>query len=125
VAEPRLELKTTKVGQLIGDFHLGRLVIPEFQRDVAWRPNRAPQLVDSLYKGFPIASLLVWQGSGKVKARRTEPRPESAPVVNWLIDGQQRITALSRVKNGDQGIDVVFNPDEERFALANAATRND
>ncbi|MBV8782341.1 MAG: DUF262 domain-containing protein, partial [Phycisphaerae bacterium] len=109
MAEPRLEPKTTKVRQLIEDFHLGRLVIPEFQRDVAWRRSKAPPLIDSLYRGFPIASLLVWQGSGNIRARRTEPRPERAAVVNWLIDGQQRVTALSRVKNGDQGIDVVFH----------------
>jgi hypothetical protein len=121
----RLEPKTIKVRQLIEDFHLGRIVIPEFQRDIAWKAKRAAELVDSLYQRFPISSLLVWQGSGDVKARRLEPRPQRATVVNWLIDGQQRITALSRVKNGDQGIDVVFNPTEDRFSLSNAATKND
>ncbi len=45
--------------------------------------------------------------------------------MNWLIDGQQRVITLSRAMNGDEGIDVVFHPDEEKFRLANAATRKD
>jgi hypothetical protein len=45
--------------------------------------------------------------------------------MNWLIDGQQRVITLSRTMNGDEGIDVVFHPEEEEFRLANAATRKD
>jgi hypothetical protein len=45
--------------------------------------------------------------------------------MSWLIDGQQRVITLARTMNGDEGIDVVFNPDEEEFRLANVATRND
>ena len=45
--------------------------------------------------------------------------------MNWLIDGQQRVITLARTMTGDQGIDVVFNPEEDEFRLANAATRND
>ncbi|KYF57218.1 hypothetical protein BE08_41755 [Sorangium cellulosum] len=42
--------------------------------------------------------------------------------MSWLIDGQQRVITLARTMSGDEGIDVVFNPDEEEFRLANAAT---
>jgi hypothetical protein len=45
--------------------------------------------------------------------------------MNWLIDGQQRVITLSRTMNGDEGIDVVFHPEQEEFRLANAATRKD
>jgi hypothetical protein len=45
--------------------------------------------------------------------------------MSWLIDGQQRVMTLSRVMNGDEGIEVVFNPETDEFSLANAATRND
>lgn len=45
--------------------------------------------------------------------------------MSWLIDGQQRVTTLSRVLSGDEGIEVVFNYDTEHFRLANAASRND
>jgi len=45
--------------------------------------------------------------------------------MSWLIDGQQRVITLSRMMNGDEGIDIVFHPDHDEFSLANAATRND
>jgi len=45
--------------------------------------------------------------------------------MSWLIDGQQRVITLARTMTGDQDIDVVFNPEEDAFGLANAATRND
>jgi hypothetical protein len=45
--------------------------------------------------------------------------------MSWLIDGQQRVITLARTMNGDEGIDVVFHPEQEEFRLANAATRKD
>jgi hypothetical protein len=45
--------------------------------------------------------------------------------MNWLIDGQQRIITLSRTMSGDEGIDVVFHPEQQEFRLANAVTRKD
>src|SRR5262249_17533109 len=54
-----------------------------------------------------------------------DPRPSRSATMSWLIDGQQRVITLSRTINGDEGIEVVFHPEEERFSLANAATRKD
>jgi len=45
--------------------------------------------------------------------------------MSWLIDGQQRVTTLSRTMHGDEGIEVVFHPELREFRLANAATRSD
>jgi hypothetical protein len=125
ISEPRLEHKNLKVRQLIDDYRTGRIVIPEFQRDYVWKKSKAPKLVDSLYRGFPISSLLVWQSAEETRSRRLDPRPTRTSVMSWLIDGQQRVITLARTMTGDQDIDVVFNPDEDEFRLANAATRND
>ena len=124
MSEPHLEHQTAKVKDLIADYRSGRLAIPEFQRDYVWRKSKAPKLVDSLYQGFPISSLLVWQSSSGTKSRRADPRPARHTVMNWLIDGQQRAITLARTLSGDEGINVVFNPREEKFILANAATKN-
>lgn len=123
--DPRLEHQPMKVRQLVDDYRVGRIVIPEFQREYVWRKGKAPRLIDSLYRGFPISSLLIWQSAEEARARRNDPRPIRANVMNWLIDGQQRIITMSRTMNGDEGIDVVFHPDQEEFRLANAATRKD
>jgi hypothetical protein len=75
-------------------------------------------LVDSLYRGDPVSSFLLWQCSDEVRSRRRDPHPQRSSIMNWLIDGQQRIITLSRTMDGDEGIDVVFNPDNEEFRLA-------
>lgn len=124
-SEPRLEHQTFKVKQLVEDYRAGRIVIPEFQREYVWQRSKAPRLIDSLYRGFPISSFLLWQSNEETRARRRDPRPRRSALMNWLIDGQQRIITLSRTMNGDEGIDVVFHPEQGEFRLANAATRKD
>jgi hypothetical protein len=125
MSEPRLEHSPLTVKRLIDDYNAGRIVIPEFQRDYVWKKSKAPLLVDSLYRGYPVSSLLLWQSDEPTRSRRLEPRPARGLQISWLIDGQQRVTTLARTMSGDQGIDVVFNADDEEFRLANAATRSD
>ena len=125
VTGSRLEHQTLKVRQLIDDYRAGRMVIPEFQREYVWQPVKAAKLIDSLYRGFPVSSLLLWQSTQETRARRRNPRPMRSGPMNWLIDGQQRVITLSRTLNGDEGIDVVFHPEEEKFRSSNAATRKD
>lgn len=125
MAEALLKPETLKVRQLVDDYRSGRIVIPEFQREYVWKPAKAPWLVDSLYRGFPISSLLLWQSTDEARARNRSPRPMRGSSMSWLIDGQQRVITLSRIMNGDEGIDIVFHPENDEFHLANAATRND
>jgi hypothetical protein len=125
MSEPRLEHQNVKIKQLIDDYRSGRIVIPEFQREYVWKKSKAPLLMDSLYRGFPISSLLLWQSDEETRARRRDPRPARAALMSWLIDGQQRVITLARTMTGDEDIEVVFNPKEDQFRLANAATRND
>jgi hypothetical protein len=121
---PSLKNDTVKVGQLVADYRAGRIVIPEFQRDYVWRTNRAPKLIDSLYRNFPISTLLLWQSGDYAKARRSSPKPARARM-SWLIDGQQRVMTLSRMMSGDEGIEVLFNAETEQFSLSNVATHHD
>src|SRR5438874_11755562 len=106
--QPRLKLDQVKIKQLVTDYRAGHIVIPEFQREYVWRKSKAPRLIDSLYRGFPISSLLLWQSTEDVRARRRAPRPQRSALMNWLIDGQQRVITLSRTMNGDEGIEFVF-----------------
>jgi hypothetical protein len=123
--EPRLEHQTLKVKQLVESYRAGRIVIPEFQREYVWRRSKAPRLIDSLYRKFPISSFLLWQSTEDIRARRRDPRPVRSSAMSWLIDGQQRVITLARTMNGDEGIEVVFHPEHQEFRLANAATRQD
>ena len=50
-------------------------MIPEFQREYVWTKSKAALLIDSLYRGFPISSLLLWQSDEKtVHAAGTHDR---------------------------------------------------
>lgn len=65
--------------------------IPEFQRGFVWKTTQVRDLVDSLYADYPIGAMLVWNASTMVEERNVgdAKRPK------WLVDGQQRATALS------------------------------
>ena len=119
----QLRNENRRVREIVEDFRHGRMAVPEFQRDYVWKPSKAPKLVDSLYRNFPISSLLVWESSDHVEHRGQTRGTKD--FIGWLIDGQQRVTTLARTLDGDQDIDVVFNVDSEQFSRANAATRND
>jgi len=122
---PTLVHQQSRVQEIIEDFRAGRIVVPEFQRDYVWTPNRAPKLIDSLYRRFPVSSLLIWESDERVEVRRYEPVKAIGTSVGWLIDGQQRVITLARTLSGDDGIDVVFNVEDEQFLRGNAATRKD
>lgn len=124
VAKPRLEPRPVNLGVLIQDYRTGRIVIPEFQRDYVWAPNRAPTLLESLFKMFAVSSLLLWRNAEFERARRRSPKP-AREASNWLIDGQQRVMTISRAMYGDEGIDVVFNAETEEFKLVNARLAKD
>ena len=76
--EARLEHQAIKIRQLIDDYRAGRIVIPEFQREYVWKRRRASLLIDSLYKGFPVSSLLLWLSTEEARPRRRDPRPKRA-----------------------------------------------
>jgi hypothetical protein len=122
---PQLQHQTIKIRQLIDSYRAGKIVIPEFQREYVWKKSKAPELIDSVYRGFPISSLLVWESSEEIRSRRRDPKPSRSSSMNWLIDGQQRVITLARTMAGDEGIEVVFNADTDAFRLANAATNKD
>ena len=68
----------------------GVYAVPEFQRGFVWKPAQVCEFADSLVQGFPVGSILIWKSNIAVQRGDTdEPRQKS-----WLIDGQQRTTAL-------------------------------
>jgi hypothetical protein len=108
--EQRLDIQTVKIKLIIEDYRSGRLVIPEFQREYVWKKSRAPHLIDSIYRSFPISALLLWSSDADVRSRRRDPKPVRGNSISWLIDGQQRFITLSRILSGDEGIELYSIP---------------
>lgn len=74
----------------------GAIALPEFQRDFIWDPSRVVELLDSVLNGWPIGALLLLEGPQPFRIRQLEQAPlvDESSVDYYLLDGQQRLTAL-------------------------------
>ena len=104
------------------------IAIPEIQRPFVWKKSKVRDLIDSLYQGFPVGYLIIWKNPNvKLKNGGTS---EGKKI---LIDGQQRIIALSAAILGEEVTDkkykkecveIAFNPIKEEFEVQNPAILN-
>ena len=78
------------VSSLLSSIRDGTIAIPEIQRPFVWDPTKVRDLIDSLYKGYPVGYIIVWQNPD-VKLK--DGTISSGKKI--IIDGQQRITALT------------------------------
>lgn len=95
------------------------IVIPEIQRPFVWEKSKVRDLIDSLYKGYPVGYIISWKNPN-VRLKNGQ-FSEGKKI---LIDGQQRITALTTALLGEKVVDknyksiqikIAFNPIEEKF----------
>src|SRR5579864_5315149 len=101
------------------------IAIPEIQRPFVWDAIRVRNLLDSLYRGYPVGYLISWRNP-TVKLKDGT----SSAGKRVLIDGQQRVTALMAALLAEQvvtkdyekvRIRIAFNPLEEKFEVSNPA----
>jgi uncharacterized protein with ParB-like and HNH nuclease domain len=99
-------LTTTQmsVSALTDYFQTGRIAVPEIQRDIVWSSDQVKELLDSILKEYPCGSLILWEPRLRDrKLVREIIRPERLAFYNdalpryFVIDGQQRLTALASV----------------------------
>lgn len=107
----------------------GDIAIPEIQRPFVWEASKVRDLLDSLYKGFPVGYIITWKNPD---TNLKDGSKSSGKRI--LIDGQQRITALTAALLGQEvvGADykkrrirIAFHPKEERFEVSNPAIQKD
>lgn len=80
----------------------GQIRIPKFQRGFVWEPDRVAYLMDSIYKSYPVGSLLLWRTSERLENERKLgpfrlPEPEKDFPIDYVLDGQQRLTSIFSV----------------------------
>lgn len=91
------------VASLVDQFMDGTIRLPEIQREYVWTREKVRALVDSIYKGYPSGSILLWDTDAPVQTRPTaaaEANSGTAKATRLLLDGQQRITSLAAVTRG-------------------------
>ena len=84
---------------LMTEIENGQIKIPQFQRDYVWNVEKAADLIDSVIRGYPIGSLIYWRTADRLREVRNLGRLEFPEVaqgerVNYVLDGQQRLTSI-------------------------------
>src|SRR6202051_3268891 len=91
------------VEELVSMIERGELRLPEIQRQYVWRATRVRDLLDSLYRGYPSGSILMWETDEPIPTRDFAIAQENTAFAGrkLLLDGQQRLTSLTAVLNGE------------------------
>lgn len=104
----------------------GDIILPEFQRPFVWKRKQIIDLVDSIYHNYPIGSMLLWESHQKLASKRAiadlevGERSKNYPV-NYLLDGQQRLSTICGVLYWEPGDpksvwNVIFDLKAQKFS---------
>ena len=110
----KVEPTSRALGTLADDLHHGKLGMPEIQRDFVWSRPQICAFLESLYRGYPFGTMLFWETDDDVPVKDSSSLPNDSVPSEFVLDGQQRITAIQRIKY-DASADIRFNVDSERF----------
>lgn len=104
-----------KIQELASLVKSGEIRVPEFQRSFRWNANDVLALFDSILRGYPFGSLLLWKRPApvaKLVVGAIRVDAPQIPAALWVVDGQQRIVSLVN------SVDPEASRSDERFRLA-------
>lgn len=122
---------TYSLSLLLEEIKQGRIGLPDIQRPFVWGSTKARNLIDSMYRGYPVGTLLFWDTGADSNLRQIDSSSRSVARLA-IVDGQQRLTSLYAVLKGKavitkrykrEHINISFNPVRERFEVSNSAIR--
>lgn len=125
---------TYTVRGLVEDIQSGEVGLPDLQRPFVWNASKARDLLDSMYRGFPVGYLLFWETGAEVGTRQIGSSDRQKAPRLLIVDGQQRLTSLFAVMTGatvvhsdytEGRIRIAFRPSDSSFAVADAAIDKD
>lgn len=121
--DPKPEI--LRIEELVIKVKTGDIKLPKFQRPFVWKREDILRLLDSIYNGYPIGSILLWLTKQRLASERSigdfeiNVRPDEYPT-NYLLDGQQRLSSLCGAlfwdgKDIKSMWNIVFDLDKEEF----------
>ncbi|WP_210512255.1 DUF262 domain-containing protein [Pantoea ananatis] len=125
----KIDSGNERLASLLDDVKRGSIKIPAFQREYVWSDEQILGLIDSIYSGYPVGSILLWSTKIPLKFERNVGGFELPDIkedypVNYILDGQQRLTTLFGVFNSDkpttnkelaQRFNIHYVPSEDKF----------
>lgn len=115
------DLNDLSIREVLEQVARGQIRIPAFQRGFVWEPERVAYLMDSIYKRYPFGSLLFWRTKEVLRCDRKLgpfelPAPKVDYPVDYVLDGQQRVTSIFGVfqtelaiPEGEQWLPIYFD----------------
>ena len=90
---------TLQYNTLVANIEQGLIKIPQFQRKFVWSIDQTAKLLDSIVKSYPIGTFILWETNERLRSIRNIgniqfPEPPSGQYVQYVLDGQQRMTSL-------------------------------
>lgn len=101
------------IADILNRIDSGDYAMPQFQRGYVWNRAQVRKLMTSLYKGYPVGTMLLWQTpveDADIKGKKVIGQG----VVNLILDGQQRMTSLYGIMRGKEP--PFFEGDKRAFA---------
>jgi len=88
-----------KYTDLISEIQKGQIKVPKFQRNFVWSLDKTAKLLDSILKGYPIGTFILWETNERLNDIKNIGNLELPAIpddikVQYVLDGQQRITSL-------------------------------
>lgn len=98
---PELSTNSQKIDKLIKRIDDGDIKVPAFQRGYVWKQEQIIELMQSIIADYPVGSVLLWEASEKDKLKSTRniagyliPEKSASYPVNYVLDGQQRLSSI-------------------------------
>jgi len=94
-----------KYEALFVEIDSGQIKLPMFQREFVWEKEQSSKLIDSILKGFPIGTFIFWKTKEELRSYKEVgnhklPETDKGDYVQYILDGQQRITSLYAIRKG-------------------------
>ena len=94
-----------KYESLFVEIDTGQIKLPMFQREFVWAKEQSAKLIDSILKGFPIGTFIFWKTKEELRSYKDVgnhrlPDTPDGDYVQYILDGQQRITSLYAIRKG-------------------------
>jgi hypothetical protein len=102
---PLPEHHSMPLSALTVDVENGSVKIPQFQRDFVWSKQKSADLLDSILKGYPIGTFILWKTKEELRTIRNIggldiPKTRKGDYILYVLDGQQRLTSLFAAVKG-------------------------